>query len=397
MPLPTPFHSRTARLCESHDWRDWSGYLAASLYEPSHEREYYAVRNSAALIDVSPLFKYDIVGPDALRAVNRIVTRDMNRCRVGQIFYTGWCDEAGKLIDDGTVWRLSEHHFRITAADPNWRWFKDCAFGLDAEVHDMSDRLAALALQGPQARRILQQLAVEGVDLDSLAYYCLQSGRLKGFPLTISRTGFTGDLGYELWLEPDYAEMVWDRLTAVGRDYGLLPAGMVALDIARIEAGLLLADVDYVSSHKALIEMRKSSPYELGLGWTVALDKGPFIGRDALRREWAAGAAWALVGLEIAWAPLEELYARVDLPPQVAGRASRLAVPVYRYGRQVGQMTSSTFSPILKKYIGLASVEALHAAPGTELEVEVTVEYRRQPAPARVVPLPFFDPPRKRQ
>jgi aminomethyltransferase len=396
MPFPTPFHERTAALNESHEWRNWSGYLAAGTYEPSHEREYYAIRNAAALIDVSPLFKYEFEGPDALRLVNKVMTRDLGRCAVGQIMYSPWCDEAGQMIDDGTVWRAGENYFFITAADPSWRWFVDCAFGMDVDVRDVSRLTAALALQGPNARRILGQVILD-VDFGSLGYYRLAHGHVGGYPVTVTRTGYTGDLGYELWIAPEHARVLWDSLMTAGQDYGLLPAGMVALDIARIEAGLLLIEVDYVSSLKALTGARKSSPYEAGLGWAVALDKGPFVGRKALLAERAAGSDWALVGLEIDWPALEELFARFDLPPQVAGRASRVAVPLYNDdGRQIGQATSLTFSPLLKRYIALATVETAYARPGTQLQVEITVEYTRQRGPAAVVQTPFYNPPWKK-
>jgi len=396
MPIPTPFHTRTAPLCESYEWRTWSGYLAASVYEPSHEREYYAIRNSAALIDVSPLFKYEISGPDAARLVDRIVTRDVSKCRVGQVLYTPWCDEDGQVIDDGTVHRLAENHFRITAADPNLRWFQDVGYGLDARVVDVSSDLAALSLQGPNSRAILKEL-VHDINLDKLRYFRFAHGTLDDFPVTISRTGYTGDLGYELWVRPEYAERLWDCLTAVGHRYGALPAGMVALDIARIEAGLLLIEVDYKSSHHAVIEAQKSSPYELGLGWAVALNGADFIGRKALRAEKARGSEWAFIGLHIDWPDLERLFAVEDLPPQVAGRASRTAVPLYKNGKQIGQATSQTFSPILKQYIAIGTVLAAYTAVGSQVQMEVTVEYKRQQVKATIVETPFFNPERKRE
>jgi aminomethyltransferase len=395
MPIPTPFHSRTSALCESHEWRNWSGYLSAGVYEPSHEWEYYAVRNSAALFDVSPLFKYEIHGPDALQLVNRIMTRDITRCAVGQVMYSPWCDDEGKVIDDGTIARLSENRFRITAADPNLRWFQDCGFGLEATVQDVSTDLAVLALQGPQARHILKLIVTEA-DLDGLKYYRLTPGQADGLPITITRTGYTGDLGYELWVAPEHGERLWDMLMDRGRDYGITPAGLVALDVVRIEAGLLLIEVDYFSAYKALIEEQKSSPFEIGLGWTVAVDKENFVGRKALLTEKKRGSTRQFIGLDIEWESLEKLYAAVDLPPMVAGRASRTPVPIYKHGKQIGQVTSSTFSPILKKYIGLGTVKRESAALGSQLEVEITVEYSRQKATATIVKTPFFDPERKR-
>lgn len=395
MPLPTAFHSRTAPLCQSYDWRNWAGYLAASVYEPSHEREYFAIRNAAALIDVTPLFKYEISGPEALRLVDRIITRDATKCGVGQVMYTPWCDEHGKLIDDGTVSRLGENHFRLTSADPNLRWFQDCGYGLRAEVVDVSDDLAALSLQGPNARKILQQ-AVSGADIDALKYFRLTRAEIAGVPVTITRTGYTGDLGYELWIAPEHGAKLWDALMEKGKGYGMMPVGMVAMDIARVEAALLLADIDYVSCHKALTQARKSSPLEVGLEWAVKFDKADFIGRKALRQEQQRGPAWKFVGLEVSWEAMEELFGEFDLPVRVAGRASRVAVPIYKNGRQVGQATSSAFSPVLKKYIAIGTVESQYASLGAQLKMEITVEFTRQQAPAKVVKTPFFDPPRKK-
>lgn len=395
MPIPTPFHTRTAPLCESYEWRNWSGYLSAGLYEPSHEREYFAIRNSAGLIDISPLYKYEVTGPDALRVVDRIMTRNIAKCRIGQVMYSPWCDQHGKVIDDGTIARLAENHFRITAADPSLRWFQDCGFGLDATVTNVSQDLAALALQGPLSRSLLQEL-VNDIDFDRLRFFHLAHGTVEGLPITVTRTGYTGDLGYELWVRPEHAERLWDCLLEQGYRYGLLPAGMLALDIARIEAGLLLIEVDYISSHKAVIEAQKSSPYELGLDWAVKLNGADFIGRKALQVEKEAGCPWTFVGLHVNWDDLERLFAAVDLPPHIAGRASRSAVPLYKNGRQIGQVTSHTFSPILKKYIGLGTVLTPHAVLGAQVGMEVTVEYSREVAPATIVKTPFYEPERKR-
>ena len=394
MPIPTPFHSRTSAVCESYEWRNWSGYLAAGLYEPSFEREYFAIRNSAAMIDVSPLFKYEISGPDAAQVVDRLITRDSSQCRVGQVMYSPWCDEEGKVIDDGVIARLDENHFRITAADPNLNWFQDVSYGFDAQVQDVSTRLAALALQGPNSRAVIKEV-VSGIDFDQLHYFWLAQGQVDNFPLTVTRTGYTGDLGYELWVAPQHAESLWDRLIAAGADYGVLPAGMAALDVARIEAGLLLIEVDYISSRHARIEAQKSSPFELGLDWAVSLDSGRFIGQKALRAEKERGWPWAFIGLSIDWVDLERLFDKVNLPPQVTGRASRHPVPLYKNGKQIGQLTSSTFSPLLKKYIGLGTVLREHAAIGTPVEIEITVEYSRERGRATIVKTPFFNPARK--
>lgn len=395
MPIPSPLHSRTAPLCLTQEWRDWAGYLSAITYQPSHEVEYFAVRNAAGLIDVSPLYKYEVTGPDALRLVNRVMTRDIAKCRVGQVMYSPWCDEDGKVIDDGTVSRLGEQHFRLTAADPSWRWYRDVGFGMDAEVRDVSTSLAALTLQGPNSRAILKQ-TFPNLDLDGLRYYHLVQTEWKSAPLTITRTGYTGDLGFELWIEAQHAPELWDSLTAVGADYGLMPVGLAALDILRVEAGLLLLEVDYTSAPFARILQQQSSPFEIGLGWAVSLDKADFIGKRALEKERKRGTPRSFVGLEVDWRDLENLFGAVSLPPQVAGRASRTAVPLYADGAHIGQATSMVFSPILKKYIALATVQSAYAELGTELEFEVTVEYERKRASAKVARLPFYDPPQKR-
>ncbi len=402
MLLETPFHPRTAALCRSRRWRNWSGHASALTYEPGHEHEYYAVRSGSALFDISPLRKYEIAGPDAAALVDRIVTRNISRCAPGRVLYTPWCDEAGKLIDDGTVQRLDDDLFRITAADPSLRWFQDCALGMDAAVRDTSRDLAAVALQGPTSRDILARL-VTGADVAALPFFAVAQGHIGAAPVTVTRTGYTGDLGYELWVDPAHALALWDALVETGRDHGLAPAGLDALDIARIEAGLLLKDVDYVSSWTALVESRKSSPYEAGLGWAVQPGPGrEFVGSEALAREAARPSPWALAGLVVDWPRIEERFARVGLPPLVAGRASRDAVPVYAgrsaaNGRQIGYATSSTFSPILKKYVALATIRRAFARPGTRIQIELTVEFVRHRVPATVVETPFFDPPRKRR
>ena len=390
----TPFHVRTAALCESQAWRRWAGYTVASSYELVHDREYHAIRASAALLDISPLYKYLITGRDAARLLDRVVTRNVAKMSVGQVGYTPWCDAAGKVIDDGTVARLADQAFRLTAADPNERWLHLNAAGLDVKVQDVSESTAALALQGPNARAILQELT--NADLKTLKYFRLTSGTIRGIPVTISRTGYTGDLGYEIWVDAASALPLWDALIDAGTSYGITPAGMLALDMARIEAGLMLLDVDYVSAHRALIESQKSSPFELNLGWAVSLEKDRFVGRDALAAEHARGPAWQFVGLDVEWDALERLYAEVGLPPRLPTAAWRVSVPIYSNGTQVGYATSGSWSPLLKKYIALAHLEAAYAAPGTAVAMEVTVEHRRKRAAARVTGLPFFNPERKR-
>jgi aminomethyltransferase len=395
VPIGTCFHTRTAALCESMSWRDWAGYFAVSSYEVHHEREYNAIRNAAALIDVSPLFKYRVSGRDATRLVDRVVTRDVPKMKTGQVSYTHWCDGRGKVIDDGTVSRLDENVYRWTAAEPNLRWIHMNSHGLQVTVEDISDRLGALALQGPTSRAILEK-CVEGADIANLKYFRVTPARLRGVAVEISRTGYTGDLGYEIWVPWDRGEMVWDALMEAGRPYDITPTGMLALDVARIEAGLILLDVDYVSSRKALIPTQQYSPYEIGLGRLVNLEKSPYIGQQSLRAEAKKGAARQLVGLEVDWDDLDRLHDQAGLPPQLPLTASRVAVPVHRGGKQVGKATSSTWSPTLKKMIALATLSADQAAPGTKLEMEFTVNHERKHVGVAVTALPFFDPPRKR-
>lgn len=393
MPVGSAFHARTLELCESLSYRDWAGYYAVSAYETHHEHEYNAIRNACALIDISPLYKYRLSGPDAVRLVNRVITRDASRMTVGQVFYTPWCDEDGKVIDDGTVTRVAEQVFRWTAADPNLRWFTENASGLDVQIEDISESVAALALQGPTSARLLAQVC--DADLSSLKYFRATSGRIAGVPVDVTRTGYTGDLGYEIWMPWDAALQVWDAIAAAGQAFDLHPTGMLALDISRIEAGLLLIDVDFHSSRKALIASQKYSPYELGLGRLVDLKKGPFVGRAALTEEVKRGIARQIVGLEVNWTEVEKLYEAVGLPPTAPAATSRVAVPVYKGRRQIGRATSTTWSSTLKKLIALATLDAPHYAIGSVVEMEMTVEAVRHRATATVVPTPFFNPARK--
>jgi aminomethyltransferase len=384
----TPFHERTSALCVSHAWRRWAGYLVASSYELSHEREYHSIRAAAALFDVSPLYKYAITGKDAAQLLDHVATRNIQALQVGQVAYTPWCDAHGKVLDDGTVARLGEHSFRLTAAEPNLRWLQDNAHGLDVAIEDVSESMVALSLQGPASRAILG-------DID-LKYFRLAKSSISGVPVTISRTGYTGDLGYEIWAPANQAIPLWDALIEAGTPHGILPAGMLALDVARIEAGLVLLDVDYVPARKALIDGQTSSPFELDLGWTVNLKKERFVGRDALVAEAARDPLWRLVGIEIEWDSLERLYTDVGLATRLPPTAWRTSVPIYAGAKQAGYATSGGWSPLLKKYIALAHLRAPHFAPGTGLEIEITVEHRRKRAAARVVKRPFFDPGRKR-
>jgi aminomethyltransferase len=394
----TPFHTRTTDLCTSQNWREWSGYFAADSYDLDHMREYNAVRTTAAVFDVSPLFKYEIRGRDAGRLLDRVVTRDVSKCRIGQVLYTVWCDDDGKVVDDGTLARIGEENFRLTAAMPTLDWLQDNALGLEVEIEDVTHQLGALALQGPTSRGLLQ--ALTEADLGSLGYFRLVDCELAGVPVRISRTGYTGDLGYELFVEARYAERLWDAIAETGKAYDLQPAGTVALDVVRIEAGLLLIEVDFVSCADTIFEVQKSTPFELGLGFTVKLEKGPFVGREALRKEMASGPAWTTVGLVVDILALEKIYAEYSMPLHLPYTSWNEARPVYAGQKTrdpIGKATSGTWSPILKQYVVLARVRPQHAQPGTRIFLEETVEGRRYNVPAVVVKTPFFDPPRKRE
>jgi len=393
VPVGTAFHEKTLALCESLNYREWSGYYAVSSYEPHHEHEYNAIRNASALIDVSPLYKYRITGPDATRLVDRIITRDVRKIAVGQVVYTPWCDERGHVIDDGTVSRLEENVYRWTAADPSLRWFSQNAVGMEVSIEDISESVAALALQGPTSGRLLARAS--DADIAQLKYFRVTSARIGGVEVDISRTGYTGDLGYEIWIPAESAGRVWDAIVEEGRAFDIHPAGMLALDVARIEAGLLLIDVDFNSSKRAVIESQKYSPFEMGLSRLVNLDKGRFVGQAALQAEQRRGHLREIVGLEVDWTGVERVFEAVGLPPTVSPIASRVAVPVYFKGTQTGKATSTTWSPTLKKLIALATVKREHARAGTRLEIEMTVEAVRHRVTATVVKTPFFNPKRK--
>ena len=390
----TPFHARTSALQQSQAWRRWAGYIAASSYELSHDREYAAIRNSAALFDVTPLYKYHITGRDAAALLNRVITRDVNKLAIGQVYYTPWCNADGKVIDDGTVARLDENSYRMTSAEANLRWLHMNALKLDVQIRDVSGEIAAVSLQGPTSRAILEAL---GAGIADLKYFRLRKTKIRDIPVEVSRTGYTGDLGYEVWTSNENAVALWDALIEAGSDYGILPAGLLALDVARNEAGLILLDVDYVSARHALIDMQFSSPFEINLGWAVAKDKVPFVGQKPLDAERGKPSGWHFVGVDVDWESLERLYAAVGLPPRLPTQAWRASVPLYKGGNQIGYATSGCWSPLLKKYIALAHVQAPNNAEGTNVEFEVTVEHRRKRAAAKITKLPFFDPPRKRQ
>ena len=389
----TPFYPRTSELLGSYDWSIWAGWLSANVYDLDHSHEYLAIRTSCGVFDTTPLYKYQIHGPDALRLLNRVVTQDVARYGAGRSLYTPWCDDQGKIIDDGIVARLDDQLFRMTAAEPTLFWLEENATNLEVTIEDITEAYGIMAFQGPYTRDVLRRLT--RADVDSLGYFGLMEIDLAGIPILLSRTGYTGDLGYELWVEPAHAVALWDAIFDVGAEYRIRPFGDYALDIARIEAGMLLASTEFQSALKAKYEHEKVTPLELGLGWTVKLSKDYFVGQKTLIEDRKQGLKWQTVGLEVDLQSLEAIYALYGMPLHLPYRSWKQTVPVYAGGMKVGKATSGTWSPMLKKYIALARIWPRYASAGSQLEMEVTVDATRHRARATVVKTPFFNPPRK--
>jgi aminomethyltransferase len=391
----TAFHPRTSQLNSKMAWGEWSGYFAAAVYADFHDIEYSAIREQAALIDVSPLYKYLVTGPDAARLVDRVMTRDVAKLAVDRVFYTPWCNEDGKVIDDGTVTRRGEQEFFWTAADPTYRWFVLNATGLDVQIEDVSDQVAGVAIQGPRSRMILE--AATRQDWADVRYFGHRRTEIGGVDVSVTRTGYTGDLGYEVWVPTEQAVEVWDALWEAGGPHGIRPAGIRALDVARLEAGLILIEAEYTSARHAISLEQQYSPFEIGLGRLVDLGKAAFVGRHALVLEQRRGGPGRrLVGLDLDWSGIEGMYALHDLPPGVSAIVQRDSVPVYKDGEHVGRATSVGWGPTIKKMVGFGSLSPRLAGRGTRVSVEWTVEGERGKVGATVVELPFLDLERKR-
>ena len=377
---------------------DWAGYYGVRSYETTHEAEYQAIRQAAGVIDVTPLYKYEVYGKDACAFLSRIMVRNIAKLKAGQVAYLCWCDEDGKMIDDGTVSRLDEDYYRVTSTDANYSWFARHAVGYDVVLEDSTARFAALAVQGPRSRDVVDDAT--GGAVGKLKFFYATRTKIAGAEVIVSRTGFTGDLGYEIWVENDDAIVVYDAVIEAGRPHGAIPSGLIAMDVARIEAGFILNGIDYFNALHSMIDSRKSSPFEMSLGWAVHLkraERKPFIGSDALRSEKKTGPPRLFVGLEIDWDEFEDLFTGFGLPPEVRSGGWRDGVPVYDLdGKFIGQATSGAWSPLLKKNFALASVKAEYGEIGNQVLFEVTVEYQRRTVNATVVEKPFFDPERKR-
>jgi aminomethyltransferase len=392
----TAFFPRQQELNTKLAWGEWSGYFSPAVYADFHDIEYNAVREAAAAIDTTPLYKYVVRGTDAGRLMDRVMTRDISKLRLDRVFYTPWCDEDGKLIDDGTIARIGPDEYRVTAADQMFRWFLMNATHLDVEVVDVTDDLAALALQGKLSREVLEKAT--GEDWSDVPYFGRRVTTIDGVEVDVTRTGYTGDRGYELWIPWDAGVRVWDAIFEAGQDFGIHPAGIRALDVCRVEAGLILAEVEFSSARHVTSPELKYSPFEVGLGRLVELGKASdFVGKRALQAEQRAGGPpRRLVGLELEWAGIERLYAKHELAPAVSPMVHRDPVPVYKEGKQVGRATSITWGPTIKKMVGFGSVDKSLERLGTRVSVEWSVEGERGKVGATVVKTPFLDLDRKR-
>jgi aminomethyltransferase len=380
--LETPFHRRARALSQLDSFIPWSGYSTVDVFT-TVEQEYFAIRNAATLYDLTPMVKYRVRGADALPYLNRLVTRDIAKLKPNRVAYCVWCNDAGHVLDDGTVFRLGEDEYRLCTAERQIDWLLDSAVGFDVEVSEITTEIAALALQGPTSFSVLRSAGLAGVE--RLKPFDVGRFSLGAHPLTVSRTGFTGDLGYELWMDPAAAEEVWDALMAAGRTRGIRAIGSQALNIARIEAGFLMPHVDFVSAEQTIRTGRDRSPIELGLSWLLDFDKGHFNGRRALIAERSRGARRQLVGLDIAGnkpAHNALLYSASD------GK------------REIGSISSAVWSPTCKRNIALAMVDGPHFKLGTTLWAEIYLNrelvWERRMSKAMVVERPFFTPERRR-
>lgn len=393
----SPFHARTSAANQTSLWSHWSGYLAAEKYQVAEKFEYFAIRNSAGMFDSSPLYKYRIRGRDAERFLGGVLARDIRACRPGQAQYTLWCDDRGFVVEDGVILRYADDDFLLTAAEPNLAYFQDMIGRHDVTIEEVSEEYATLAFQGPRSRDILATLAPE---VGSLGFFGLTPATIAGIPVSISRTGFTGDLGFEVWAESGEALAVWDAVAEASQGQGVIPFGLQALYMARIEAGLLLLDVDFGSSRFAWTDEDRSTPHELGLGWMlrgIETDDREFIGRAAILRELADRTSrWRMTGIVVDWHDYDRIYNGAGLI------APKDHTPVHEefflYDddlKQVGYATSYMYSPILQRHIALARVRPGLATPGTRVRLEIDVNHRYEYVVAHTARLPLYNPERK--
>ena len=393
----TPFHARTSAANETGLWSHWAGYLATDRYQMSDKFEYFAIRNAAGVIDTSPLYKYRIYGTDAERYLSGVLARDIRKCRPGQAHYTAWCDDQGWVVEDGVIFRLSADEFLLTAAEPNLAYLQALAGGYAVAIEDVSDEFGALALQGPYAKEILAQLAPE---IEGVGYFHLTPAKIGPTPVTISRTGYTGDLGYEIWVGADDALDVWDRLFDVATPYGVIPVGQTALLMSRIEAGLILIDVDFYSARYAWNDDQRATPHELNMGWMfrdLESDDRAFIGRRAIEREIAEESSrWRTVGIIVDWEAWAQTHNERGLVTPKDHIPEHGGMMLYDDKiERIGYTPSFVYSPILQRHIGIARLRPEHAKVGSKVGLEVTIDHRYEVVDSYVTRLPFYNPPRK--
>jgi aminomethyltransferase len=393
----TPFHERLEQLNTTHRWGHWSGYLSALKYGMSPKHEYFAVRNSAGFLDTSPLYKFRIAGRDAERLLAGVMTRDIRTCRPGRAQYTVWSDDRGFVLEDGVVFRHSATDFLLTAAEPNLGYFSDLIGRLEVTIEDVTDEFGMLAVQGPRSREILAKIAA---GVEQLPYFGHTDTKIGNAPVTISRTGYTGDLGYEVRVARDDALGVLDAVMEAGEGHGLRPFGEEALLMTRIEAGLVLINVEFSSSRLAYTDHDRITPKELGFGWMlkgIEDDNRPFIGRTAIRRELAEKTSrWATVGLVLDWADYDRVYNEAGLiPPKDETPLDYESMLYDDDGERVGYATSLMYSPVLQRHIAMARVRPGLSASGTRVNLELTINHHYETVRAEVTRLPFFNPPRK--
>lgn len=396
MILRSPFHPRTEVANRTGLWSHWAGYLAAEKYQMSEKAEYFALRNSAGLFDTSPLYKYRVAGSEAARFLRGVLIRDVRRCPPGRAQYTVWCDDDGYVVEDGVMLRLADDEFLLTCARPNLAYFAGLLGNQDVEIADVSRNLAALAVQGPRSRGIIADLWPQ---LEKLPYFGVERVGFAAGEVLVSRTGFTGDLGYEMWVGSQDAVALWDAVAEAAAGQGVVPVGQQAVLIARAEAGLILIDVDYRSARFAWTDNERSTPLELGLGWMLD-DLGedrPFVGRDALRRQQAEGTArWRLTGLMVDWQDWDRQHDAAGLIPPKDHRPRHSDLRVYDgEGERVGWASTFLYSPVLQRHIALARVRPDLMAPGSKVELEVTIDHTHRTVAAEVTPLPFYRPAHK--
>lgn len=377
--LETPFHARVAEACEINRWEDWKGYTTPAAYT-NVELEYFSIRNAASVFDLTPMTKYRISGSDAMAYLDHLVTRNVRRLAVGHVMYTAWCNDAGQVMDDGTIFRLNQDTYRLCSQERHLDWFNWAALGFEVNIEDETDRVAALSLQGPTTCAVLNRMGLTGIE--NLKPFNLTRYAFDSVDLMVSRTGFTGDLGYELWIDPDHAETLWDRLMAAGQDFNIRPIGSDALGIARIEAGFIQAGVDFMPAQQVVRLGRSRSPFELGLGWLVHLKKPNFNGQRALLQEQRSGSRYRLVKLDVA--------------------GNKPAENAFIYDRRknvVGTVTSAAWAPTAKRNVAFASLETPWGDPGDELWAEIyylrELKWTRVMEKCTVIEGPIFDPERR--